>query len=518
MNKPLKNCFLIGILWISSRPIGVTGFVEHARPSWGQRPVISRKDRHHPLKASKDNFNEVDFARSARNLIASTLLGLTLTLSPAFLRLPTDSFPFLEPAWAATEVAVDAPAAVKSEESKLLSKTKLSQPASLVDEVWTLIDKYYIDRSFQGQDWNDVKKKYLALEATTKNEDANMKLITEMVQSLGDKYSRVLDAKQYAAIQKYDLIGVGVTLMPNENKQIIVGAPPVAGSASARAGMKVGDFVVAINGIATEGRTAFDIIDQISEHPNAESVTMTVLTQGPDDLPGEGFKRELVMERAFVEVKNPVQYKISETRKDGTKVGFIRISEFNSLVKGRLEDALASLQKDGANSFVLDLRGNPGGAFQSAVEISSLFLDNRIATYVLDSNAVELPFRTGANQVTLDPKFPMAIWVDDHSASASEVLAGSLHDNCRAVVMGSKSFGKGLIQAVYGLKNGAGLVLTVAKYVTPNGTEIQGVGISPDITGGVPLFIPGLSTDSSKVDFADISRRLDPSICRAPER
>ena len=343
-----------------------------------------------------------------------------------------------------------------------------------------------------------------------------MKLATEMVKSLGDKYSRVLDKKQYAAIQKFDLIGVGVTLMPNEAKQIIVGAPPVAGSASDLAGIQVGDFVTAVNGIPTAGKSAFDIIDQISDNPNAPTVTMTIRRQGPDDLSGEGSVKQVIMERTFQQVKDPIQYKISETRSDGTKVGFIKIAEFNALVKARLEDAFRELQQQGANAFVLDLRGNPGGAFQSAVEISSLFVDNRVATYVVDSNGVELPFKTMADRVVVNPSAPVAIWLDGGSASASEVLAGSLHDNCRAVVMGKQSFGKGLIQAVYGLRNGAGLVLTVAKYVTPSGTEIQGEGVTPDIGGGVPVNLPLLGTDTSRVDFRDIAKRLDPSMCQVP--
>lgn len=337
-----------------------------------------------------------------------------------------------------------------------------------------------------------------------------------MVKSLGDKYSRILDPNQYAAIQKFDLIGVGVTLMPNESKQIIVGAPPIKGSASQKAGLKVGDYVTAVNGISTSGKSAFDIIDQISDNPNAPTVTFTIRSQGPDDLTGEGLVRQVTMERTFQQVNDPIKYKISETRSDGTIVGYIKISEFNSLVKARLEEAFRDLQKQGANAFVLDLRGNPGGAFQSAVEISSLLVDNRVATYVVDSNGVELPFKTMADRVVVDPSFPVAIWVDGGSASASEVLAGSLHDNCRAIVMGKQSFGKGLIQAVYGLKNGAGLVLTVAKYVTPNGTEIQGEGVTPDVEGGVPMNLPVVGTDTSKVDFGEISRRISSQMCRVP--
>jgi len=161
---------------------------------------------------------------------------------------------------------------------------------------------------------------------------------------------------------------------------------------------------------------------------------------------------------------------------------------------------------------------NNGGAFQSAVEISSLFLEDRVATYAIDCSSTKLPFRTAKGQVTLNPSIPLVIWIDGTSASASEVLAGSLRDNCRAVLMGNKSLGKGLIQAVYKLKNGAGLVLTVARYVTQSGSDIQGVGIQPDISGAriVPPPIPGFSTDTSKIDFGDIKHHLDPSACSVP--
>jgi len=266
-------------------------------------------------------------------------------------------------------------------------------------------------------------------------------LATEITASLGDKYTRMLDANQYAAIQKFDLIGVGVTLMPNQNKEIVVGSPPVPKSASDLAGLKVGDKVAAINGVPTTGRTAFDIIDQIAENPNAQTVTMTIQRQ-------DGSVEDKVMARAFLEIKDPVRYKITETRSDGTKIGFVRILEFNAIVKTKLQDALTKLEEEGANAYVIDLRMNTGGAFQSAVEIASLFMQDRVATYVVDSSGAEIPFKTPKSELAIDKEDPIVIWLDGSSASASEVLAGALHDNCRAVIMGDKSFGKGLIQAV----------------------------------------------------------------------
>jgi carboxyl-terminal processing protease len=428
------------------------------------------------------------------------------------------------PAFAADTVA--AASDVAPQQSLLLQEVSSAdvliqqqRETSVVEEVWNLIDKYYIDRSFNKLNWNTVRNDVLAkAEKSNFDNDKSMKIIYDMVGSLNDKYTRVLDIDQYAAIQKYDLIGVGVTLMPNSQKDIIVGAPPIAKSAGDLAGLKVGDYVTAVNGIPTRGNTAFDIIDQISENSNAKTITFSIM-RGDDNTN----KFDVTMNRQTMEVKDPVQYKITEERPDGTKVGYLRVSEFNTLVNSSLKNAMLELKKQGANAYVMDLRGNGGGAFQSAVEISSLFLRDRVATYVVDSNQVELPFRTSKLQdLVIEPEVPLVIWLDGGSASASEVLAGSLHDNCRAVTMGDQSFGKGLIQAVYGLKNGAGLVVTVARYVTPSGYEIQGKGITPDILPlgknmPAPVFVPILSTDTSKVDFHDIEERLNSKFCHVPE-
>lgn len=390
--------------------------------------------------------------------------------------------------------------------------------STVLDEVWTLVSKYYVDNTYNSQDWYKIRDAYesrLVVQPDgSYDDDEAMKLATAMVRSLGDKYSRMLDRDAYARIQKFDLIGVGATLMPDQDKRIMVGAPPIKGSEAEKAGIKYGDYIVAVNGKETTGRTAFDIIDQIAENPNADVVTMTVLTQGPNDIKGEGYKRDVTMKRQFVQVSNPVMYKITERRNDGTVVGYIRISEFNSLVKSKLEEAIRNLKEEGANAFVMDLRGNPGGAFQSAVEIAGLFLDGKVATNVVDANQIEMPFLTTKGKSLLDDTIPLVIWQDGRSASASEVLAGALHDQCRAIVMGSNSFGKGLIQAVYGLKNGSGLVLTVARYVTPAGTDIQGKGITPDIEAKLPTpLIIGLSTDTSKVDFEQVASKRNACLC-----
>ena len=476
-----------------------------SRPSWDlnahKRSDIEQSSTHESSCAP--NHSLTSLWKQCQSLVTASLAaGVLFTCLPC---------------WAQDEALVVAP------DSPIATKSSISNPANVLEEVWTLADKYYIDKTFGHQNWNSVLTTYsskLPSDGASDKDEQTMKLATAMIKSLGDKYSRILDVDAYTRIQKFDLIGVGATLMPDSNKRIMVGAPPVAGSEAERVGIKVGDYITAVNGVPTQGRTAFDIIDQIGDNPNAAAIDMTVLTEGPDDdVQGEGYSREVTMKRAFAQIKNPVSYKISERRADGTNVGYVRISEFNSLVKPKLEEALKSLEDEGANAYVLDMRSNPGGAFQSAVEIASYFYEDGLATTVIDSNEVEMPFRTVKEKILVQKDDPIVIWLDGGSASATEVLAGALHDQCRAVVMGSShSFGKGLIQAVYGLKNGSGLVLTVAKYVTPNGTEIQGTGISPDIEAKLPLLlVPGISSDTSKIDFGDVSRRLEPSMCSAPE-
>mmetsp|Transcript_16392 Transcript_16392/g.33750 ORF Transcript_16392/g.33750 Transcript_16392/m.33750 type:complete len:446 (+) Transcript_16392:7-1344(+) len=353
------------------------------------------------------------------------------------------------------------------------------------EEAWGLISKYYLDRSFNGQDWNEVKGRI----------NPNYQ-VSSLVSTLGDKYTRYLTPSQYAAIQKYDLVGVGVLLMPDSDGDISVGAPPVPGSASERAGIKSGDKVLEVNGRGTKGRSAFDIIEELVKEEK-DVVEFTV--KG-----GNGEVSKVPLQRTFTKVSDPVSFTVKETKKDG-KIGYVRISEFNSKLSTSLSTALSNLESQGVEKYVLDLRGNGGGSFQSAVDVAGFFVGpDKVATKVVDGDSKVMEFKTpSANPAILGKGDDVVVWVDKGSASASEVLATALQSNCRAIVMGEGSFGKGLIQAVYGLSDGSGLVLTVAKYVTPNGESIQGTGVQPDVREGLDL-LPGISKGVEGVDWVKI--------------
>lgn len=478
----------------------VQAFAPHAQHS--QRLISSA------LKYSPSDEKSGDASPSihTNDFLRSVIRPTVFAASVAFAALSNHPAAFAE-----VDVSVNTVSAQSSTSIMVAGPASKESAPPAYDEAWTLVKKYALDQKFNGQNWDEAYTKYSqGLDPSSTDDDRIMKAASNLVGSLGDKYSRVLDKEAYARIQKFDLIGVGATLMPDSTtKEIIVGAPPVSNSAAEQAGLKVGDVVVAVNGMETAGRTAFDIIDQISEDPNAGTITFTIRS-------GDESPRDLVMKRQFLEVRDPVSYRVSEKRPDGTKVGYVRIAEFNSLVKPSLESALKDLESQNANAYVLDVRGNPGGAFQSAVEIAGLFMSDKLATDVVDGNSVDLKFRTSKDRMAIDEKDPLAIWVDGRSASASEVLAGALRDNCRAVVMGDTSFGKGLVQAVYGLKNGSGLVLTVARYLTPEGTDINKVGIVPDVSKedalpSAPGFVPFVGSDTSRVDFKDVTQRM--SMC-----
>lgn len=397
-----------------------------------------------------------------------------------------------------------------SQDVAAVVQPSLSPAQDVVEETWSLIDKFSINREFGGEKWDKIHEKYIELaKKSGTDESGTLRLLRDMVATVGDKYTRILDPNQYALLQKYDLINIGVSLTIDERKSIILGSPPIPNSAADKASLSAGDRILAINGVSNEKRSIYDIVNQIAENPEAATITMTVEKQG------SSHPEEVVLARNLQTVKNPVHFKISERRSDGTVVGYIRISEFNALVKAKLQKALKVLTQQGANAYVLDIRRNSGGSFQSAIEVSSLFLDDKVATYVVDKSGTRTPFRTASGQVIVGQSIPVVVWIDSGSASASEIFAGSMHDNCRAILLGKKSFGKGSIQAVYGLKNGASLALTVAQYETPKMSAIQGIGITPEMDDSASRMpLTGLPTiDTSKINFDVVRNRLSSMSC-----
>ena len=284
-NITILFIFLVKLEWIRISEVGA--FVVTDR-----KATISRLSHHDTNKAlfmvyDKNGNSEItDIKKNANVALKATLAGLAMFVAPFV----TDDI-----AWAETK------------------------KEAALEEIWQLADKYYLDRNFNNQNWNDVKEKYLAKLGSSNDEEQDMKLSTEMIATLGDKYSRVLNKQAYSDIQKYDLIGVGATLMPDSNKNIMVGAPPVKGSAAYKAGIEYGDIITAVDGKKTAGRSSFDIIDQINDDPNKKVLTFSVYRPETD------ISFDVTLPRVFQQVRNPVSYAVSEKRDDGKFHSFSNI-------------------------------------------------------------------------------------------------------------------------------------------------------------------------------------------------
>ena len=361
----------------------------------------------------------------------------------------------------------------------LLPFSTFSSEFPIFEEVWGIVNENFVDSSFHQNDWNKVRKDYLDKLSSGANEQ---QVIKKMLKLLDDKYTRILDKEFFEGLWKYDAIGVGLLFKSSPNKEMIVAAPPITGSSGEKAGIKKGDYIFSINGRSTDKMTAMDVLDMMS---NDESNTVTLVYGHASDQDDTTIdmntieKKSITLVRSKQEATNPVSYSLENT-KDGTKAGYIRLKEFNSEAVAMMKYAIEDLENQGAMEYILDLRGNTGGGFQFALNIGGMFMTDRPMVTALGRVEERNVFKSSYPNGALTDK-PLALWIDGLSASASEVLAGGLHDNCRAALVGSQSFGKGKIQAVFGLSDGEGLTLTVAQYITPKGQIIQSKGLSPDI-------------------------------------
>lgn len=204
----------------------------------------------------------------------------------------------------------------------------------------------------------------------------------------------------------------------------------------------------------------------------AKSPTVQLQVRKPD-----GTEASYSLQRPLGQpVPSPVTYKVD--KQQGAKLGYIKLSSFNARAQRDVTAAIKALEGKGVEGFVLDLRDNRGGLVSEGLEVARLFLDNGVPIVLTQSRAMSAD-APRAHGPALSTK-PLTVLVDDHTASASEILAGALKDNCRAVLVGKQTYGKGLIQSVYELSDGSGLVITVGRYLTPAKVDIDREGIRPN--------------------------------------
>ena len=344
-------------------------------------------------------------------------------------------------------------------------------PKEVIDQVWQIVYRDYLDSSgdYDEKSWRQLRSKLLKKSFAGNAE--SYEAIRGMLASLNDPYTRFLDPKEFKEMRidtSGELMGVGIQLSLDKATKELVVVSPIEGTPASRAGVLSKDVIVSIDGNSTKGMSTEDAVKLI-RGPEGSDVILG-LRRGDQVL-------DVPLTRARIEI-NAVTYRLNKT-KDQRKIGYIRLKQFNANAAKEMRQAAKSLEEQGAEGYVLDLRGNPGGLLEASIDIARQWLNEGIIVSTRTREGIRDVRRATGSAIT---DKPLVVLIDQGSASASEILSGSLQDNSRAELVGQKTFGKGLVQAVRGLSDGSGLTVTIAKYLTPKGTDIHKNGIEPDVT------------------------------------
>lgn len=362
-----------------------------------------------------------------------------------------------------------------------------SNPRELYDEVWKIVNSKYVDVNQNGQDWHRWRHKYDSVIQT--EEDAYVAIET-MLSSLNDPYTRFLDPEEFAEEKRSisgKLCGVGIQIGIRDDKLMVIA--PIEDTPADREGLKANDIILEIDGASTKGISIKEAADKIR---GERGTAVNLLIKREDEKINFSIVRDEIELKA-VSIKNPKYTKIDK------HLGYIRLNSFLShTASEEIKEALEKLKdKDG---YILDLRSNPGGLLTNAIFISDMFIDSGYIVSTVDRDGYKETQPASRNIVT---KKPLVILIDGGSASASEIFSGAMKDNGRAVLVGANSFGKGLVQEINRLSDGSGVNVTTQKYLTPNGTDINKVGIMPDV--------------NVKVSKEDLENKRDKQLEKAQE-
>ncbi|NJL90361.1 MAG: S41 family peptidase [Coleofasciculaceae cyanobacterium SM2_1_6] len=343
-----------------------------------------------------------------------------------------------------------------------------NSPKAIVDEAWQIINRDYVDGNFNQVNWLNVRQELLSRDYS--DPEQAYTAIREAVKRLNDPYTRFLDPKQFRDLTDQtagEVTGIGIRLEQDVITRAIRVINPIENSPAAQVGIRSGDLILAVDGRSTQGMTLEAVSGMIRGRVGS-SVKIRISRPGVELI-------EFDLVRRQIEVPT-VHYTL---RQEGNvQVGYIRLDEFGSHAAEQMQKAIQTLRDQKAEAFVLDLRGNPGGLLQASVEIAQMWMNNAPVVRTVDRQGTNQEFRANRRSLT---DLPLAVLVDGRSASASEILSGALQDNGRATVIGSQTFGKALVQSINPLSDGSGLAVTIAHYYTPNGTDINKKGITPDI-------------------------------------
>lgn len=290
-----------------------------------------------------------------------------------------------------------------------------------------------------------------------------------MLSSL-DPYSQFMDPDTYNEMKietEGEFGGIGIEITIQDDLLTIIS--PIDDTPAFEAGLKAGDKIVKIEGEITKDLTLIEAVKKLRGKPGT-NVNVTILRESEKKL------LDFSITRSIIKIESIKKSEVIES-----DIGYIRLVEFQEKTQRDLEEALRNLEGQGIKGLILDLRNNPGGLLDSAVEVAGKFLEEG-KTIVSTKGRIEsqnLIFKSKNKNRHLD--YPIVVLINGGSASASEIVAGAIQDNRRGITIGTKSFGKGSVQTVVPLSDGSAVRLTTSKYFTPSGKSIHGEGIMPDI-------------------------------------
>lgn len=349
----------------------------------------------------------------------------------------------------------------------------LTNDQTLIIEAWRIVNRSYVDASFNHQNWWAVRQRFL--EKNVPDRPSAYRVIQQMLASLDDPFTRFLPPDQYHSLQvntSGGLSGVGLQIAIDKESGDLIVIAPIEGSPAAKAGIQPKDHILKINDLSTANLTLDDAADRM-RGPVGTPVTLTLARE--DQVPVEvSLVRDHI---ALNPVVAQIHKELTESGSQTIPIGYIRLSQFNANATHEMNNAIHRLIEEGAMAFVLDVRGNPGGLLQAGIEIARLWIDQGPIVFTVNRQGIIDSLDATGTALT---HAPLAVLVNQGTASASEILAGALQDRGRAQLIGEQTFGKGLIQSLFELSDGSGLAVTVAKYETPNHRDINRLGISPN--------------------------------------